>query len=160
MMKLFYTGAKLPNGDQAIGHLSTGGYISQTEVQLTDSPLFGEFAGSDLNGGFLVRCLALTNDTNATINNISIFFEGDDFSNLLKSGFTWPALNTSNQPMFENTTGKSLPMSVVEWDFPTLNSPQVITSLQAGKSIGIWLRLTLSEALAELTSVPKIKFVF
>ena len=146
-MKIYYSGASLPNQPQAIPDQSLGGFLSSTIVpQGVSSNIFDPLSSYALQKGKVdVRGLFLINDDTVTVNNLSLYIVYPaDLVGIIKVEFAAVTANNNNQ--IENiSSGNSSPYyaTFVENTDPA-NPTILINSLAAGGVIGFWLRRTIN----------------
>lgn len=80
MLKVFYTNARLPGGEQRHGEYSIGGWVANTEfINNSLNNLFSNL-GRAIHNDYVreIKCLAIQNNSDEAVDGITIFFRDAD----------------------------------------------------------------------------------
>lgn len=141
-MILLYTGAKSADGQQPNANLSLGGYVSNNPVpngRLAN--LFSTIAKSDVNEKrSVIRMIVLKNTTSVTKNNLKIYTDVANSHVKLQIAAVAPALDSSNNPVFESVfDGSSLPYQATLDYHEGVSNAILAGDLANNGVIGIWI---------------------
>lgn len=151
-MQLFYSGAYAPGKAQPESSKSIGGFISVSPIPNGSlNNIFPDITYDTVKKNLAdVRLIVLTNETGSTITNINISTVRDTYSTF-KIAAVASAIDNCQRQVFEKLfDSHSLPLQASLAIHESGNAI-VITSMNAGVSIGVWIERDLD--LSQFTSL-------
>lgn len=165
-MQLYYTNSQKPNGEQTKPSLSLGGYISGSTIpnDLLNNIITDISRLAIDNNGKETIIIALTNTLSNDVENVKIWFEypTDEEDNnashvKLELAIVDPTVDDCGDYVFERLNSFSVSPLYATFSEPNSNANAInVGTIEAGKSVGIWIRKTINKTNASPLSCDQL----